>query len=375
MQDPSYASPIPVDRAVDRYLGKLDRDGLQPSTLRSYEYELRHFLRMLPREYLTSQLTEDDYERFLDRWRGKARSTRASKVSLVRGFSSYLYAKRWASTDVVADAGEAIRRPRRLNAVEVGPPSGVSVSSEDVVRLFNACETMQELICLGAAASMGRRRTALAEARRSDADLDNGFIRFTDKGQKVIEQPIPDEFLAVLRAADEDGIWASPDDYLIPNRRPSIAKKNGRQSKVIYETVVKVAQRAGVRCHVHALRAAFAVQFLQSPDGTLEATQELLGHTRPDTTMIYLRRMNRAAAMENVRGLSWASPGSNPVARQAASLSQKAHTGFEPVSAKSAGGKRKKSNLVSSDPLRERLGELRAASRTIQRRRKTVARR
>ena len=59
------------------------------------------------------------------------------------------------------------------------------------------------------------------------------------------------------------------------------------------------------------------------------------------TTLIYLRRKNRARAMEVVRGLSWGGAGhfvfppSEEAARKkplfSSDFGEKAHTGFEPV--------------------------------------------
>jgi hypothetical protein len=57
--------------------------------------------------------------------------------------------------------------------------------------------------------------------------------------------------------------------------------------------------------HVHALRAAFAVQFDEAHPDQVIALKELRGHARIETTMVYLRRKDRAAAMEAVRDLSW----------------------------------------------------------------------
>ena len=74
-------------------------------------------------------------------------------------------------------------------------------------------------------------------------------------------KPVPDEYAEVLRAAQTAGIWRSAEDYLIPNRRPGAVRRTERSDKVIWETVTKVARRAGVEAHTHALRAAFAVQF------------------------------------------------------------------------------------------------------------------
>jgi Phage integrase family len=75
------------------------------------------------------------------------------------------------------------------------------------------------------------------------------------------------------------------------------------------------AARAGVNAHVHALRAAFAAYYLSLHPGDVEALKELLGHRSIATTQVYLRKVDKATAMERVRDLSWgdvAAPGNRP---------------------------------------------------------------
>ena len=144
-----------------------------------------------------------------------------------------------------------------------------------------------------------------ASSRLRDVDLDAGRARFVEKGRKPITKPIPDEFLQILRAADAAGVWASADDYLIPNRRPGAVRRPERSDKVIRNTVKIVAARAGVEATTHALRAAFAVQFDEEHPDQLIALKELMGHARIETTLVYLRGKDRARAMETVRSLFW----------------------------------------------------------------------
>ena len=125
----------------------------------------------------------------------------------------------------------------------------------------------------------------------------------------MIVKPLPDEYVEILRAAQSEGVWKRPDDYLIPNRRPGAVRRAERSDKVIWETVRKVAARARVTSTVHALRAAFAVQFDEANPDQLIALKELMGHERIETTLVYLRRKNRAKAMEAVRTLSWGGGG------------------------------------------------------------------
>jgi len=253
----------------------------------------------------------------LNRWVGGQPSTLALKTSIVKGFSRFLVERGFADSD----AAQPLKRPRRQRPEDVDV---VSLMPGDVVRLLERCQDWQEYLCLSTLAYTGARRGAAARARRGDADLERLTIRFLEKGGKVIIKPIPDEYVAILRAAEGDGVWAGPEDYLIPNRRPASVRRRERSDKVVWNTVKRVAARAGVRAHVHAFRAAFAVAFDDAHPDQFVALKELMGHSRPESTLIYLRRKDKARAMEAVRDLSWGSSGFP-------SLSEEAHTGFEPV--------------------------------------------
>jgi integrase len=307
---------VTFSRAIDLYIGDLARRGRSASTRASYRRLLNDFADVV-RDRPPAELVIEDYERFLDRWISCAPSTLATGVSLVRGFSHFLYERGYSSIDVA----EPLRRPKRPRAEDLDV---VTVSSTDVARLLEAAEDWQELLCVATAAYLGARRNALALARRRDADLEGGTIRFVEKGRKVAVKPMPHEYLAILRAAEAHGIWAGPEEYLIPNRRPASVRRSERSDKIVWETIKRVAARAKIKTHVHALRAAFAVKFDEAHPDQVIALKELMGHTRLETTLIYLRRKDKARAMEAVRDLSW---GSNVFPEEA----EEAHTGFEPV--------------------------------------------
>jgi integrase len=215
-----------------------------------------------------------------------------------------------------------IKRPRRPAPEDTDV---LTITTGEALRMLEACENWQELLCLSTALYSGARRGALSKVRRRDLDLEAGTIRFLEKGRKVVTKPVPDEYLALLSAAEADGIWRSPEDYLIPNRRPASVRRRERSDKVIWETIVRVAARAGIRSHVHALRSAFAVQFIDTHPGETLALKDLMGHKRMETTVRhYLRRRDKERLMGSVRDLSWAPSLLPPQALEA-------HTGFEPV--------------------------------------------
>jgi site-specific recombinase XerD len=99
-------------------------------------------------------------------------------------------------------------------------------------------------------------------------------MRLREKGGKVADVPMPYELLTILRAAVEsEAVACSPDDHVVQNCRSSSVRRTERTNKIVYETVVKVAERAGVKATAHALRRAFAVAFLTSHPGAIESSK------------------------------------------------------------------------------------------------------
>jgi len=307
---------VRIDRAVDVYIGELARRGRSKSTRETYHRLLVDFATKMG-DKSVAEVTAHDCRSFLDRWTDASPSTLASGVSLLRGFFEFFIDEDEIETSPMA----RIRRPRRKRPEDLDV---VTVTAEDVERMFDACEDWQEVICLAMLAYAGPRRAAVARLRWRDVDLAKGTARFLEKGGKVKVMPLPDELVAILRAAVQAGeVPSSEADYVVPNRRKASVRRTERSSKVIWETVRRVAKRAGVRAHVHSIRGAFAVRFLETHPGDLEVLQPLMGHTRLETTAVYLRRLNRVKAMERVKDLSWRSV--------FPSEAVKAHTGFEPV--------------------------------------------
>ncbi len=121
-------------------------------------------------------------------------------------------------------------------------------------------------------AYLGPRRDSASRLRWRDVDLDEGTVGFKEKGSKVAVKPMPHELHAILRAAFESGaVGVQPDDYVIPNRRPASVRRKERSNKIIWETVLRVANRVGVKATVHALWRAFAVAFLTGKLGAIES--------------------------------------------------------------------------------------------------------
>lgn len=298
-----------ISHAVDLYLGELARQGRTPKTLASYQRTLDKLADEYP-HHDVEEVTATMVRRFLDGYRFNAKkggnvpnssTTIGQRITHVACFFEWLHGEELIPLDPTA----RIKRPRKPNAVE--NDNVVTISSEDgrLMLLTAAGEPWPERICTNVALLTGARREALNQLRRSDYDPFGRTITFHEKGGKTIVKPCPDALGDLLDAAIFARIYADGDDYLIPSlaqqRRPG-----ERDPRIISRLIARVAEKAGVKTHVHALRAAFAVSFLEEfGAGEKLALQQLLGHARGETTDVYLRRFDRRRNMETVRGFSF----------------------------------------------------------------------
>ena len=162
--------------------------------------------------------------------------------------------------------------------------------------MFSAADGWQEILCSRRArVPRGRGAPPRRTLRRRDVDLEpRAPIRFLEKGGKLDREADPRrasrDHPGRRRAARVD------EPRRLPDPEPAAGTATGSgQRKVIYDTVKKIAERAGVTTHVHALRAAFAVRMdEQYPGASRRASKSCSGHSRVETTMVYLRRQDKA---------------------------------------------------------------------------------
>jgi integrase len=309
---------VRLDKAIDLYLGDLARQGKSRRTLQTYGIRLMPLCG--PKKVVepgdVRDVITDDLRAYLDTWRDAAPGTRYHAWAVLSGFFKWLYRAEMIDINPML----RIEPPRREAPEDLDV---VTVTGAGVRRLFDVCETWGELLCLSTLAYLGPRRGAVSKVRWRDVDQERGTIRFREKGGKLKQMPVPSEFAALLRAAFlSDQVDTEPDDYVVPMQR----KQNhggDRDDRVIYRYVKSLGRRAGVVVTPHSLRAAFAVQFLETHPGELEALQRLLGHRKPETTQIYLRRLDNERAMERVTDLSWGN--------RFGAVAVEAPSGFEPL--------------------------------------------
>jgi len=286
---------LPVTRATDLFLDDLTSRGYSARTVDSYRRLLNPFGDSLRDDPDIGQVTEDDVRKFFTRFNRHAPGTRAHAFSVLSSFFKWLY----FAEKIKRNPMDRMVRPKRV------PPEDLDVltlSTADVRTLLEMAESWPERLAINVLAYLGPRRRAVARLRLKDYDQTRGRLRFKEKGGKVIWKTVPTKLAAVIDAAIAAGIYPDKDAYLVPSEGPTLRPE--RDDRVIWNIIKRLAWRAGIDAHVHALRAAFAVYYLEQ-GGDVLGLQDLLGHRSAATTQVYLRKRNREAGMEPVRTLDW----------------------------------------------------------------------
>jgi integrase len=301
-----YVRPmLTLNDAIDVFLAS----GFKDTTRARYSRVLDTFADRFPRTWDVAKVKESDCLSFLAGYSHRTPGHRGYIEKVLSSFFKHLY----LGHQIKQNPMDRIKRTRQPSPEDLDVKT---LSSREVVLMLEAAETVSEQLCVAVLAYLGPRRRALALLRVKDYDRDRRRLRFHEKGGKTIWKPVPDELAVLLDArlssgsADEatgaraaDGRRSDPDDYLIPPEGPLL--RQVRDDRVIWRLVKKVAERAGVDAHPHAIRAAFAVYYLETRGRDIVGLQELMGHESSETTKVYLRKMDKALAMEPVRGLSW----------------------------------------------------------------------
>lgn len=165
------------------------------------------------------------------------------------------------------------RKERRLPTV---------LSTEEVVRFFDAISNLKHRALLLTVYAAGLRVSEVVSLRVADVDSKRMVIHVRQaKGNKdrlVMLSPV------LLEALRRYCRWARPHDWLFPGQNPS--------RPLTTRTVQRVCRRAGdaaglsKRVTVHTLRHSFATHLLES-GADLRMIQTLLGHASLRTTSIY----------------------------------------------------------------------------------------
>jgi site-specific recombinase XerD len=275
----------------ERYLQELQSHGARDATIRTYRYHIKWFGDWLDEwEIQLADVTRATCEDWLLTMNetGKDAKTRRDSRSVLRCFFQWLTDRESLPKNPFAGI-RPIKVPKKLPGILPMP---------DVFRILDAAQTPRERVIAELLYGSGVRRSEAVGLEVDDLVLASSEVRLRGKGGTERIQPISPQAVQAIR------------DWLPERKRMLDTMKGGRaysaravhgETKVLlitregpmcgqtlYDQVKKLAERAGVARNVypHLLRHCFATHLLNN-GADLRSVQELLGHSRLQTTQVY----------------------------------------------------------------------------------------
>ena len=295
-----------LDLQVAGYLDHLLVDrGLAGLTVESYSSDLKGLRAFLSRLDITdaARVDREHILQFLGTFdeEGFSQTTRARKISCIRGFFKFLAERRQVHVDVT----ELIESPR----LSRGIPN--YLEPDEVERLFEATavltpEGVRNIAMLEVLYATGLRVSELVGLETGRCDLEIGCVTVMGKGSKerVVPMGLPAKraVLTYLRSARSMLLDGRHSKALFVTRLGHQMTRQG-----FWKIVKKTALLAGIQKEIspHTLRHSFATHLVQN-SADLRVVQEMLGHADISTTEIYThvaaRRLKELHAMAHPRG-------------------------------------------------------------------------
>lgn len=272
-----------LNDAIENFLTYLNVErGLSLNSMINYKIDLNLFLTSMKTFKLAQYLSNEDIENFIYYMESKSlsASTILRRISTVKSFYKYLQ-----SISLIKDETNLIdlpKMPKRLPEV---------LSLEEVEKLLDApniarIEGLRDKAMLELMYGSGLRVSELLNLEIKNVNLENSIIRIIGKGNKERIIPFSSyalDYLKLYYNKFRSRVIYKKSKYLF------ISKKGEPLSRqYFWKQIKRYAEKSGIQANVspHTLRHSFATHLLEG-GADLRLVQELLGHSKIDTTEIY----------------------------------------------------------------------------------------
>ena len=277
-----------TETLIDDFMSYLSAErGYSKHTLDSYGRDLCQFSDFLleRNKPWARDINEHDvsaFNKFLSTGKDYSRNTIARKITSIRGFMKYLEREEIIRPGIVEEV-PTVKNERRLPG---------TLSKKDVLQIIDSMpvETAVEVrdrAIIELLYASGMRVSELTDAKVSDLNASEGYIRCRGKGGKMRVVPVGAQAMIWLEKylAEVRPLWAEKkrSDRLLLSPRGSPLSRSS-----VWSLVKKIAHKAGVATKVspHTFRHSFATHLMEN-GADLRAVQEMLGHVDISTTQIY----------------------------------------------------------------------------------------
>ena len=258
---------------VKLYLASKAIASLSMKTLRIYRYKLENFFRDVPKSYM--DITPNDIRMYLYQYKA-AHNGSDSYMDNIRitlnSFFQWLVDNEYLQRNPCAKVDKIKYQPKRRKAM----------TPYDLEYIRRNTADIREKALIDFFYSTGMRVGECAAVQLTDIDWSNRsvLIRHGKGGKERLVY-----FNAEAEVSLREYLGTRTDDcpgLFVSKRKPFHQIKE----HALEDIIKKVSRRTGVESYPHKLRHTFATAGIHS-EMPLEKLQLLLGHAKPETTLIY----------------------------------------------------------------------------------------
>lgn len=264
-------------------------------TLANYRSDLEGFIGWLRRKDIAAlnRETIEDYRAHLVNIGNYKPNSIRRRLSVLSEFCRFCVEREYIRVNPVIGMSRP-RRPRRL-------PEILERAEMEALLDLPLCpkeRAIRAILCYA-----GCRRGAITRLDLRDVKLDLGMLIFRHgKGDQDVSVPMAPPLIDALRDWLALRGLGGPED---PVFRGAVSSR--LHPNLVYAMVKRWGQLIGrPRIHPHLLRHSFITYFVAST-GDLPAAQELAGHRRIETTMVYVHLLKTRLA-EQMRQFDYRTP-------------------------------------------------------------------
>lgn len=258
---------------LNMFLAAKKVEGCSEKTIRYYGNTLTKMLKAL--DVKISHITTDDLRNYLAMYQQETECSKANIDNIRRILSSFFS---W-----LEDENYVLKSPvRRIHRIRTAKPVKETYTDEALEIMRDSCENLRDLAIIDLLASTGMRVGEMVNLNIVDVDFENRECIVMGKGSK--ERPV--YFDARTKIHLHNYIMSRTDDnpalfvsLLAPHNRLEISGVEIRLRNLGRKLDIP-------KVHPHKFRRTLATRAIDK-GMPIEQLQQLLGHTKIDTTMEY----------------------------------------------------------------------------------------
>ena len=270
-------APATVPDVIRHYLGTRAVANLSMETLKQYRYKLVHFFDYVRKPY--TDITPNDIRMYLYSYKSEHHVSDNYLDNIRRVLScffAWLVANEYGITRNPCDKVEKIRYQEKKRE---------PMTSYELELFRWNTENIREKALIDFFFSTGLRVSEVADVRLSDIDWNNRSV-FVHHGKGNKERIVYFNAEAEVSLRAYLSTRSDATDGLFVNAK---APHQAIRKRALENIIQKVSRRSGFRVFPHRIRHTFATSGLRS-GMSLDMLQQLLGHVKPETTLIYAKQ-------------------------------------------------------------------------------------